>query len=665
MKKNKLLLVCSLVLGVPSVVMGLGQTETITRAADVNHELVTSCDFTTQKTGNTSYVSSWTYDTNWNVFGGANSNKGWNYVKLGGKKTNLATANPVYINNKTSIEKEISKIEVITNVGNLSKAGSVNSWGVYVYSDAEMTNQIDYVAGASMTKSKAETLTLVPSSGIAWSANSYYKIAFDLTNTTTTNGVVWLDKIDFYTTVSSDRTFYDVTFNANGGLIGGQEGVTEKVLPVEEGKTVGTLPEATRDRYKFLGWYDSSDQLFTAETIVNSALTLTAKWEPITYYTVTFDTNGGTAIEDKEYEAGSKLVLEELETTNPGKKLSSWLKEDGTAWDFENDVVNSNLVLTAQWEEFSIEENTKYTYSFVGFNGFSEWTATYSEHPVASSDISELVPTGNFVFASADKQSSTITNMPVTKGSDVTFELTQAGFAIKEFGFTCKQWGSKAQTMSLHYSSDGVNYTTLSETSSNFSLSSGDLSGKGVTNVKLTFNNSSNQVGIESFYCVLEKVETTIIEGLETFKASKTEVSLGLNYTIDAEQNYTFSDLRLFFRFAFDYSIFTNATIEETGIYFALGNTVGAIEGPSKIVDTEKDGEFIVELNAPATKEEVKAMLATDFTVVSFVKINGEYFTGESRTLNFETILLDYSDETVFGAEIAKIAEEAYFYYAA
>ena len=47
----------------------------------------------------------------------------------------------------------ISKVQVSIIAGSLAKTGmSVNSWGVYVYSDANMTNQVDYVTGGTISK---------------------------------------------------------------------------------------------------------------------------------------------------------------------------------------------------------------------------------------------------------------------------------------------------------------------------------------------------------------------------------------------------------------------------------------------------------------------------------------------------------------------------------
>ncbi len=154
-----------------------------------------TCDFTTQSTGHSAYTDSWSYG-DFTVFGGANNNKSWAYVKMGGKSANLTSANPVYISSP-EMTSAISKVQVSIIAGSLAKTDmSVNSWGVYVYSDANMTNQVDYVEGGTITKNAA-VFEFTPTSGTTWSANNYYKVSFNLTNTTTTNGIIWVDKVTF------------------------------------------------------------------------------------------------------------------------------------------------------------------------------------------------------------------------------------------------------------------------------------------------------------------------------------------------------------------------------------------------------------------------------------------------------------------------------------
>ena len=177
---------------------------------------VTELDLTTKDYGNSAYNSNLDYTSNnhkWNIVYGANNNKGWAYFKMGGKSATLSSCNPCYIYNKTAITEQVDKVTVHLPSGSLSKQGmSVNSWGLYVYSDASLTTQVDYVAGGTITNSEG-SFDFTPSTGVTWTANYYYKVSWDLANTTTTNGIVCVDKITLYKAGSTTTPSMSVSPN--------------------------------------------------------------------------------------------------------------------------------------------------------------------------------------------------------------------------------------------------------------------------------------------------------------------------------------------------------------------------------------------------------------------------------------------------------------------
>ena len=129
------------------------------------------------------------------------------------------------------------------------------------------------------------------------------------------------------------------------------------------------------------------------------------------------------------------------------------------------------------------------TFDFTNISGFSSWGSSYSKHTVEYDDAT-------VIFTSANKQSSTITNMPVTKGQPVEIKAKN-GATMKAVKFTCKKWPSKAQTITLHYSiNGGTSYTSTGKTATDFSIEHTDLPA-GTNAVKITFSSSSNQVGIQ------------------------------------------------------------------------------------------------------------------------------------------------------------------------
>ena len=122
--------------------------------------------------------------------------------------------------------------------------------------------------------------------------------------------------------------------------------------------------------------------------------------------------------------------------------------------------------------------------------GSDGWSNSYAAHQYEYTE-------GTVKFTAASKQTGTITTMPVTKGQPVEFVMNE-GYTISAATFTCRQWGSKAQKITLYYSTDGGdNYTSTDITSDNFAISSDELP-EGTNAVKITFSSTSNQIGVES-----------------------------------------------------------------------------------------------------------------------------------------------------------------------
>ena len=229
---------------------------------------------------------------------------------------------------------------------------------------------------------------------------------------------------------------------------------------------------------------------------------------------------------------------------------------------------------------------------------------------------------------------------------------------VDDLGNSILVYGSTFDQSRMSYTAEGYTYNSKGDFDKN-SLKEGDV--VELLAIRLDYNTT------KELNAIILNVSTPTIAGLEEFQAVDTKVSLGLNFKVDSEGNYVeFSKLRLYFTFDFDYSKFANSEIQEAGIYFNLGETITEItREQSKLIDNDMSGSFIAELNAPETLEEVKAMLSTKFSFASYVKINGEYKIGKVRTLSFEEILMEYADNTEYGVEINKIAESAYYYYAA
>lgn len=70
-----------------------------------------------------------------------------------------------------------------------------------------------------------------------------------------------------------------------------------------------------------------------------------------TYYTVSFDTDGGTAIADQSVRSGQKAVKPD-DPTKTGETFKGWYKEDTftTAFDFDVDTITADTTIYAKFE---------------------------------------------------------------------------------------------------------------------------------------------------------------------------------------------------------------------------------------------------------------------------------------------------------------------------
>lgn len=147
-------------------------------------------------------------------------------------------------------------------------------------------------------------------------------------------------------------------------------------------------------------------------------------------------------------------------------------------------------------------DDLDFSFSNIGSTG---WTNSYAQHVVEFDNAT-------VTFASASKQTGTITNYPVTKGQPVSVVLNESTNNITSVTFTCVQWGTKAQTITLHYSTNGgTSYTSTGITSNNFTISSNNLP-EGTNAVKITFSSTSNQVGIGSCSVTFESGSSSSLE---------------------------------------------------------------------------------------------------------------------------------------------------------
>ena len=73
-------------------------------------------------------------------------------------------------------------------------------------------------------------------------------------------------------------------------------------------------------------------------------------------YTVTFDSDGGTAVASYEEALEGFTIVNPTAPTKDDYFFQGWYTSEGTRWDFSKDVVTKDITLTARWGQFVVED---------------------------------------------------------------------------------------------------------------------------------------------------------------------------------------------------------------------------------------------------------------------------------------------------------------------
>lgn len=187
---------------------------------------------------------------------------------------------------------------------------------------------------------------------------SYYTSVEAAQNAAGSNDIV----IDLTDENADPTTSFDLTLDYGSG--------EKTVLPVSDGTTI-TLPTASKDGYRFLGWSDGTTTYKAGDRItISAAMTLTAQWEKIEYngsynYEVTVGkTENGTvtvAKEDKWATGGDEVTI----TVTPDK---GYMLDDLT-------------ITTKGGKEVEVKDNGDGTYTFTMPESAITISATFAEDP--------------------------------------------------------------------------------------------------------------------------------------------------------------------------------------------------------------------------------------------------------------------------------------------
>ncbi|KQY93617.1 hypothetical protein ASD24_20840 [Paenibacillus sp. Root52] len=152
---------------------------------------------------------------------------------------------------------------------------------------------------------------------------------------------------------------YSVSFNSGGGTA-----VSD--VPVTYGSTISAPTAPTRTGYRFSSWYSDAaqTQLFDfANTPITTNTQLYAGWN-INQYTVSFNSNGGTAIADRQIDYGT-LMSEPTAPTLTGYTFGGWYTDVAHTQRFEF----ASMPITVDTQLYASWTLQSYTVTFDVYQG--------------------------------------------------------------------------------------------------------------------------------------------------------------------------------------------------------------------------------------------------------------------------------------------------------
>ncbi|HHW31855.1 MAG TPA: hypothetical protein GXX20_09325, partial [Clostridiaceae bacterium] len=242
-----------------------------------------------------------------------------------------------------------------------------------------------------------------------------------------------------FTNVTADITVkatyeinrYTVAFDSRGGTS------IESIKNVPHGTTISQPTPPTKEGYGFDGWYKDAELKekwdFATDKVV-SDITLYAKWVENSY-TVTFISYDGIVLDTQTVTHGSN-ISKPNDPTREGHTFGGWYKDEEftTEWNFEVDVVESDITLYAKWTV------NKYTVIFV------DWDDTVLTTQEVEYGKGATAPTApereGYTFKGWDKEFDNVTG-------DIT---VKAIYEINKYTVTFVNWDDTVlETQEVEY----------------------------------------------------------------------------------------------------------------------------------------------------------------------------------------------------------------------
>ena len=153
-------------------------------------------------------------------------------------------------------------------------------------------------------------------------------------------------------------TEYTVTFDGNDGTpsVGSMTTTKQKLT---------SLPDASRSKHSFNGWYTekSGGTKITTDTVFSANTTVYAHWThtgdnnpPVNYYTLRFETGGGSAIPDVRETYNTYMDLTKYVPTRHGYTFVGWYSEQSLVNKVSDIYLTGDRTVYAGWRAVTIPQ---------------------------------------------------------------------------------------------------------------------------------------------------------------------------------------------------------------------------------------------------------------------------------------------------------------------
>ena len=169
------------------------------------------------------------------------------------------------------------------------------------------------------------------------------------------NSLLVGDPYDFSTPVTADMTLYAKWIQLMNVTFVLYDGVDPMVQQVPYGSAMVKPEDPTREGYDFAGWFiDDNNEWTNFDASITKDYTLYAHWTP-QVHTVTFDSNGGTAIPEQTLTYGEDALVEpEDPEYNDGTndyRFDGWFTDEECTDEFTDfdSYIAEDMTLYAKW----------------------------------------------------------------------------------------------------------------------------------------------------------------------------------------------------------------------------------------------------------------------------------------------------------------------------